>query len=126
MIFAFDVDGVIFEMWEGDFDIHKTGKVFFGCRDVLKWIRSRGHKVVIFSCRTNPALNRFNNGGLVELVLTLQGHLAINGIPYDSIEVFKPFADWYWDDRSNFGSWVGVKKQIIDLEELHGYSKKDV
>jgi hypothetical protein len=126
MIFAFDLDGVIFEMWEGAFDVQKVGEVFPECIETLNWIRDRGHKIVIFTCRTNPALNRYNDGGLAELVLILGQHLSLYGIPYDSIEVFKPFADWYWDDRSNFTHWAKVKREILSLESQHGYSPTNV
>lgn len=128
MIFAFDVDGVIFKMWDGEFHPARVGSTSVGCLKTLEWIRKRGHRVVIFSCRTNPELNGYNRWGydLVDLVVLLREHLIVQQIPYDSIAVFKPFADWYWDDKANFKDWESVKRQIIDLEESYGYSPKYV
>lgn len=127
MIFAFDVDGVIFSP-EHNYHPSRVGKLVTGCLTTLKWIKLRGHQIVIHSCRTNPEVNPLNHWGdfLEELIDTLKEHLVKNSVPFDRIAVFKPIADWYFDDRANFTCWEGVKQKILELEKKYEYSKKDV
>ena len=127
MIFAFDVDGVIFNI-EGQYHPSLIGSLIDGSVEVLKWIRDRGHTIVIFSCRVNPEVNQLNHWGsfFAELVQMLREHLITHHVPFDKIAVFKPNADWFFDDRANFTDWVNVKRKIIELEERYGYSPKYV
>jgi len=123
MIFAFDVDGVIFNI-EGDYHPSLIGSLKDESVEALKWVRDRGHTIVIFSCRVNPEVSRLNHWGnyFAELVHILREHLIRHNVPFDKIAVFKPNADWYFDDRANFTNWVDVKRKIIELEESYGYN----
>lgn len=118
MIFCFDLDGVLFTI-EGQYRPELVGRTSMECLRTLEWIRSRGHKVVIHTCRTNPGLNNWTGHSLVELVLFVKNHLDKAQIPYDDIAVFKPAAVWYFDDRANFTTWDKVKEKVEELENEH-------
>lgn len=118
MIFAFDLDGTI-TAWdmEGGYHPSKIGSVMLGAVETLAWARRRGHKVIIFTCRTNPFVNNRWGYSFVQLLGMLEELLYLHHIPYDDIAVFKPDADWFFDDKANFTTWDAVKEKIIELEE---------
>lgn len=105
-----DFDGVIADYSKGFQGQDVFGSIMPGAREGILELKSRGWKIIIFSCRPDtPALRKY---------------LADNGIAFDSINVNdqqfegsnpgKPFADIYLDDRAiRFKSWSQSMTAII-------------
>jgi len=113
MNIAVDLDGVIFEYdptdWRG---LKHFGKPVEGVITALMMLQKAGHKIIIYSTRTNPVVNpEYPKAQLLDFV---QKELDRHAIPYDRIETEgKPYAHVYIDDRAfRFESWDQVLKEI--------------
>ena len=112
---AVDVDGVIFEYkdWKG---IQHFGKPIKKVRECLKILQKSGFKIVIYTCRANPALQEES---LPLLEMYIRRELLSTEIPFDEIAMAgKPFAEYYIDDHGiRFNDWETTLKQIFILEK---------
>ena len=112
---AVDLDGVIFEYkdWKG---LQHFGKPIKDVKKALKMLRKMGFKIVIFTCRANPAIQ---DEPLPALELYIRKALEIAEIPFDEIAMNgKPFAAYYIDDRGiRFETWEDTMFQLTILEK---------
>ena len=112
---AIDLDGVIFEYkdWKG---LRHFGKPIKDVKKALKMLRRMGFKIVIFTCRANPALQ---DEPLPQLELYIRKALQGAEIPFDEIAMTgKPWAEYYIDDRGiRFNSWDDAMMKLVALEK---------
>lgn len=122
-IVAVDIDGVIIDSMNGDFDIEEYSPLDLGkhptmpgCKRVLQRLFDHGFTVVLYTSRTNPDWpgNKGHNFRM------LTGRIALDmrkrGIPFHYISKYKPVADMYIDDRGwHFRDWKQMER---DLEML--------
>lgn len=88
-----------------------VGKPEKNVAEALKYLKSMGYHIKVYSCRTNGKENVDSE----DQRMVIQEYLEKNGIPYDTIAVEdKPFAEYYIDDKAiNYnGSWDDVLKNI--------------
>ncbi len=114
-VVAVDLDGVIFEYrdWKG---LQHFGKPIKDVKKALKMLRKMGFKIVIFTCRANPAIQ---DEPLPVLELYIRKALLANEIPFDEIAMTgKPFAAYYIDDRGiRFNDWNDTMMKLVALEK---------
>ncbi len=112
---AIDLDGVIFEYrdWKG---LQHFGKPIKDVKKALKMLRRMGFKIVIFTCRANPALQ---DEPLPQLELYIRKALEGAEIPFDEIAMTgKPFAEYYVDNHAvRFNDWSDALMKITALEK---------
>ncbi len=112
---AIDLDGVIFEYkdWKG---LRHFGKPIKDVKKALKMLRRMGFKIVIFTCRANPALQ---DEPLPQLELYIRRALQAAEIPFDEIAMAgKPWADYYVDSHGiRFNSWDDTMMKLMALEK---------
>lgn len=113
---AIDLDGVIFEYkdWRG---LGHFGKPIKHVRKSLRLLQKMGFKIVIYTCRLNPAIQ---DEPLPQLELRVRNALISADIPFDEVcTAGKPFALYYIDDRGvRFESWEHTLFQIAALEKI--------
>jgi len=106
MIVSIDFDGTI-----ADHKYPKIGKIKPGAVEAIKAIKSRGHQIIIFTCRAGKEEQE------------MREWLIMNGIPFDEInspiEGFdlgsrKVYADVYIDDKGvRFNNnWEEISKWL--------------
>ncbi len=120
MVIAVDFDGTIVkDKWP------YVGRLRFGAKWCLEWLKKRGHKLILWTCRNDAGAPYFGCGTLFEAVF----HLNNNGITFDCVnenlpervEMFnndprKVGADWYIDDKAGFLGWWSVPLIVLWLE----------
>lgn len=118
LVISIDFDGtIVHEKYP------RIGKFRFGARRVIKWIQSRGHKIILNTCRTD-----FEDKEKLHLT-NAKRFLNLAGIFFDAynenlpelIEQYegdcrKISADWYFDDKAGFWGWWTVPFIILWLE----------
>lgn len=103
LIFAVDFDGTIAEE-----DFNTTGQFRFGAIDVLKALRKKGHKIILWTCREGKKLeNALNALSLCGFVPDAVNENVRNKTDYGHPKVF---ANVYLDDKSfpPFPGWWAV------------------
>jgi ribonucleotide monophosphatase NagD (HAD superfamily) len=107
---VFDIDGVIFENLD-EYKRNTWGAPIPGAADFLALLRDTGFRVVLFTARDKqerPAL---------------RAKLKEEGIPYDELQMNKPIAIAYVDDRAipfksdKAGQWGRVAQAIEALKQ---------
>lgn len=113
MIFAFDIDGTICENKLGDLT-YETVKPYPEAIELLNWLRSEGHTIILHTGRHAKTCN-----GNMGLILARQGKtlfdwLEKHNIPYDEIWWSKPHADLFIDDAVHkHVDWATSKEAIL-------------
>lgn len=112
MTIAVDFDGVIhrYSKGWGNGEIYDTPVE--GVRETLKILRQNGHKIYIFSVRTNTIFHKKDKANQEQM---MKDWLLKHEIEYDKIWTFgKPMADLFIDDRSiQFkGNWQETLQDI--------------
>jgi hypothetical protein len=112
---AFDLDGTILKYKVGMADHDAFGEPYPGVVDEMKKLRSKGWKIIIWTCRGKSK--------------AMVSHLKKYGIPYDDInenssgphDSPKIHADVYVDDRAiRFdGNTKGLADKIMNLRPWH-------
>lgn len=106
----------------------EIGKFRFGARTVLKWLRKRGHKLILNTCRTDLHYSPPYTPGkypLLEAALFLDKigitfHCLNQNIP-ERIKQYggdcrKISADLYLDDKAFFPGWWAVPIVVLWME----------
>jgi len=91
------------------------------CLYVLKRLKESGHKLIIYSVRSNDKETNMKNGHS-EMI----DYLNCHGIEYDEIHIHKPHFNLIIDDKSCGGSldqnknvdWKEVLKELKDKDFL--------
>lgn len=112
MIIAVDFDGTIVKNeWPN------IGKMRLFAKFVLKWLKKRGHTLILWTCRSQKEIS--------ESALFLESRGIefdyINENPKEAIEKYnndprKIGADWYIDDKAGFLGWWSIPIIIWWLE----------
>lgn len=114
MVIAVDFDGTIVkDKWP------KTGVLRFGAKWCIKWLKKRGHKLILWTCRQGESLN----DALIDLSYykIMRDFDSFNKNLLEQIEKFnndprKVGADWYIDDKAGFLGWWSVPLIVLWLE----------
>jgi hypothetical protein len=115
MIIAVDFDGTIVKsQWPN------IGKPRFGALNCLRWLKSRGHKLILWTCRDHT-------GG--DDLQQAMDWLSDKGIEFDYFnendeakrtlyrnDTRKIGADWYIDDKAGFIGWWSIPLIVWWLE----------
>lgn len=97
MTIAVDFDGVIFEL-DGIGGIENVGMPVVGVRKSLRYLKySLGYRIEIYTVRMNKEVNK--GYSKTQLRRKIANFLLNHKIPFDSIALAKPYADFYIDDR---------------------------
>ena len=97
-----DLDGVICTE-ERTFE-RALARQIDGAREALEQLRAAGHTIVIYTAR-----------GWAEYRMT-RAWLDEHGIPYDALQMGKPIADVWIDDRAiRFESWPQTLAKLREL-----------
>lgn len=100
----------------------EIGKLYPHALEVIKWIKERGHDIILYTCRED-----YKRKYLTEAI----DFLKSKGIVFDSVNENtpywisrgfisrKPYWDWLIDDTAGFVpyKWLEVKKLILRLEK---------
>lgn len=122
MTLAIDFDGVIHEYSKGWNGGEMYDPPVEGTKEALQTLKDAGHKIYIFTTRTNKAFRKKDDPDQTKL---LQEYLDKYQIPYDKIWTYgKPMADIFIDDRAiNFsGNW---KETVQQIEVFKPWNKSD-
>jgi len=106
-IIAVDFDGVIV-----DFAFPGIGQIKKGAKEVLKLLKKKGCKIIIFSGRTDITFPENQDNKRYDEMLKF---LIKNDIPFDDIWTGrgKLIADVYIDDKAiHFTNWIDTLKEI--------------
>lgn len=108
---AIDLDGVIFKYdeWKG---IDHFGEPIEGVKKSLRYLKySLGYRIEIYTTRMNKQINKgYGNYRLRDKIFKA---LSKHKIPFDSIALAKPIAEFYIDDRAiRFKNWAGAIRFI--------------
>jgi len=116
MIIAVDFDGTIVEH-----NFPEIGKPIEAAFETLKQWQADGHKIVLWTCRNQTEL--YNGRDLLQEAVDF---CEKQGFEFDAINCNssavninpepKIYADWYIDDRANYGF---VKWSILNLALKH-------
>jgi hypothetical protein len=124
LILAIDADGTI---WRNKYP--KVGQFRFGARFWLRWLRKRGHILILNTCRECSQTGLDNHECPF---CNAQWVLKDNGLDFDYynencrelIEKYsdtrKIGADWYFDDKAGFLGWWTVPIIVLWLEWRKG------
>jgi len=115
MTVAVDFDGVLHGYSRGFGDGSIYDPPVPGAREAMEALREQGHKIYIFSTRSNKIYRRKNN---IDQDEAMQDWLNAHEIPFDKIWTYgKPMADVYIDDRAiGFrGDWDQTLREIQDF-----------
>lgn len=112
MIIAVDMDGTIVkDKWP------EIGPLRLGAKWCMNWILSRGHQIIINTCRENELLIK-----ALEFMLdndinwTYSNENTIERTTQYGGDCRKISADWYIDDRAGFLGWWSIPIIILCLE----------
>jgi len=98
-IICVDLDGVLaqYDEWKG---LEHIGEPIDGARDFLIALCANTFEILIYTTRTNPAVN--TEESKYDLALRIHNWLAENKMPYHGVYVGpgKPIALAYIDDRA--------------------------
>ena len=113
---AIDFDGVLHRYSKGWLKVdYVYDPPVEGAAQALIKLKEQGHKIYVFSVRTNTIYHKDAKHQAKIMADWLQEH----GIPYDRIWTFsKPLADIYIDDRAiGFkGDWQQTMQEIATFE----------
>lgn len=117
---AVDIDGVILDSMQGNFDRKKYDPLNFedfptmdGCIEVLTKLKDQGYVIILYTARMN--IDWAGNKGytLEELGIGIEKEMRLRNIPFDIIAPFKPIADIYIDDRGyHFKTWAITERDL--------------
>lgn len=94
MIFAIDFDGVIHDH-KNPIKGMRMGKPIEGTDEALRRLKSRGHKIIVFSVWGDEKGKK-----------TIEDFMKFYGLLFDEITNIKPHADYYLDDKAvRFTKW---------------------
>ena len=103
MILAIDFDNTIHDL-QHPVAGRKMGPPIAGTREALINLKSRGHKIIVFTVWGDASGQK-----------TISDFMKFYGLPFDSITNIKPNADIYLDDKGlKFTSW---RKALEDINE---------
>jgi ribonucleotide monophosphatase NagD (HAD superfamily) len=114
MTIAVDFDGVLHlysKGWNGG-EIYD--EVVPGAKQAMEQLKAAGHKIYIFSTRSNKIFHKEGNQDKL-----MKDWLEKNEIPFDKIWTFgKPMADLFIDDRAiGFrGNWQQTIKEVAEFK----------
>lgn len=114
---AIDLDGTIAvykNEWKG---IHDFGKPMPKVREAITLFQKAGLKILIFTTRTNPEVNKEQPRYLKDIV---ERYLVLNNIPFDEIYCGpgKPLCDFFLDDRAiAFVDWDNAIIEVMSRYE---------
>lgn len=111
-VIAVDLDGTIakYNDWQGPDHI---GDPLPKASEGLMLLKKAGFKILIFTTRTNPLVNKEH---IRVLKLRVERYLEKHDIPYDDVYAGpgKPLCDLFLDDRAiTFVNWDQAVKDII-------------
>jgi DNA-binding LacI/PurR family transcriptional regulator len=116
MTIAVDFDGVIHGYSEG----YKDGSIYddpvTGVAEAMRKMKEDGHKIYIFTTRTNKLFHKKDQGDQIE---GIKAYMKKHDIPYDKIWTFgKPMADVFIDDRAiGFrGDWKETLEDVRNFK----------
>lgn len=116
MTIAVDFDGVIHGYSEG----FKDGTIYDepvpGAADALRKLKDEGHKIYIFTTRTNRLFHKKDYG---DQERAIEEYMNKHDIPFDKIWSFgKPMADIFIDDRAvGFrGNWNETLDEVQEFK----------
>jgi hypothetical protein len=118
-----DFDKTIYEYTSGWNDGLLEDDPFPDSRSALKWLKSKGFEIVIFTTRASEEAAKESGGNVVEQIRNLENWLSNYDIPYDRITAEKLAADFYIDDKAvhiKDGNWIDVIKEIKDRMSHYG------
>lgn len=111
-----DFDGTLFQ-WG---DIYAKTPPFDGCVEVMRELRKRGWKIVIFTSRMSPTWWASEGWDYEEAMEKetqfIQNRLREFGIPFDRITAEKIPAEYYIDDKAvefTGDNWKQIGKRIL-------------
>ncbi|GAB4413241.1 MAG: hypothetical protein OHK0039_19970 [Bacteroidia bacterium] len=116
MTIAIDFDGVLHGYSRGRQDGSIYDPPVPGASEALKALKAQGHKIYIFTTRTNKI---YRKNDPIDHEQAIKDWLAQHDIPYDRIWNFgKPMADIYIDDRAlGFrGDWAATLGDIATFK----------
>ncbi len=110
---AIDLDGVVHKNSKGYHDGTIYDDPIDGTEEALKEL-SKDYKLIIYSCKARPDRNFTDgNSGASHIHTWLEKHNLAKYI--NSVEVFKPTAKFYIDDRAiRFNNW---KQTLNDVKK---------
>lgn len=123
-IVAVDIDGVIIDSMNGDFDIEEYSPLDLekhptmpGCRRVLQRLYDSGFTVVLYTSRTNPDWPGNRDYSIKKLIGAVTLDMRKREIPFHYVAKYKPVADMYIDDRGwHFRDWKQIERDLEMLE----------
>jgi hypothetical protein len=99
---AIDFDGVIHD-FKHPIEGKRMGPPIEGTKESLKKLRSKGHKLTVFTI-----------WGDIKGKKIISDYMKFYELPFDEITNIKPQADYYIDDKAiHFTDWSETLKQII-------------
>jgi len=110
-----DLDGTIHKYskgWNGG-DIYDPP--FEGSIDAIKWLKSQGFEIIIFTTRASKANNEEMGGDYLDQLKKIKEWLDEYNVPYDGITADKLSAEFYIDDKAIHipnGNWDFVVQTI--------------
>lgn len=114
---CFDLDGTIANYNQGWQGLRSIGKPLKKAVQLLQYCRDSGYRIIIYSCRSNPILNK--GVSEQEAARVIEQYFIDNKLPYDEIYTGpgKPVADAYVDDKAVFFNQNSNVKHTIRLIE---------
>ena len=113
---AIDFDGVIHENSKGFYDGTVYDPPIDGAVDAIKWFKSQGYDIVIFTAKVKPDRPLVNGKTGEELIWEWLVKYNINSY-IKEITCEKPRAICYIDDRGiRFDSWEDTLTQFKKIE----------
>lgn len=123
MIIAVDFDGVCCEC-----AYPEVGLEMDGCIDTLKYLQSKGHRIIIWTCRENGRLdlvmewfgkNGFTPDAYNDNIPDIVDVLAIRYPGNDFKYGRKPYVDMFIDDRNygGFPGWYEIRRYFDNMEK---------
>ena len=113
-VICVDFDGVIHLYSKGWQDGSIYDPPVDGAREKLKILVSKDYRVIIFTTRLNPEVNKDINFEKNKMNKWLVANGFQKGTHYHDITAVKPIAEVYIDDKAlRFTNWENVSKYFL-------------